>query len=291
MMVGFQPVMPRGCPLVILIANIFSSGIWPPIYLLIAVLGPLVLFAWLIHTFEYLMERRLSSRFGWNSVMATGWLGTPVHELSHALMCVLFQHEIVEIKLFEPDKENRRLGYVLHSYQRGNWYQEIGNFFIGIAPLIGGTCVLLLLLMIFFPDVGRLALFSTSPDLPLWQQVWNSLQQLFSGILNVQNLATIRLWLFLYLVTCVACHMAPSMDDYQGALRGGILLFVLLALASFVIAIFSPDTTTLVSLATPLLVPVITVMITAIILCAVACCLVYLTTEIVDWWRGKRIAR
>ncbi|MGI9516216.1 MAG: hypothetical protein ACR2NP_04155 [Pirellulaceae bacterium] len=270
-----------------LFANIFTDAIWPPIFLLVAALVPLLLFAWLIHLFEALMERRLASRFGWNSVMLTGWLGTPVHELSHALMCVLFRHEIVEMKLFEPDRENRRLGYVIHSYQRGNWYQEIGNFFIGIAPLIGGTCLLLVLLMAFFPDVGRTALFSTSADLPLWPQVGSALQGLFSGLLNVNNLASVRLWLFLYIVTCVGCHMAPSMDDYRGALKGGIMLLILLAVASVVIALVSPDATTLVSIAKPVLVPVITVMIAVIVLCAISTCLVYLATEITDWIRNR----
>ena len=31
--------------------------------------------------------------------IATGFIGTPIHELSHALFCVIFRHKINEIKL------------------------------------------------------------------------------------------------------------------------------------------------------------------------------------------------
>ncbi|MGO0807158.1 hypothetical protein ACTPEF_24675, partial [Clostridioides difficile] len=42
---------------------------------------------------------------------------------------------------FRPieSKNDGILGYVSHSYKKDNLYQSIGNFFIGIAPIIGGT--------------------------------------------------------------------------------------------------------------------------------------------------------
>jgi hypothetical protein len=41
-----------------------------------------------------------------------GWIGTPVHELGHALFCVLFGHTIQDMKLFKPDKADGTLGYI-----------------------------------------------------------------------------------------------------------------------------------------------------------------------------------
>lgn len=268
-----------------LLANALATGLIPAIQLLLIALAPLVFFTWVIHLFERLMLGRLASRFGWNSVLVTGWLGTPIHELSHALMCAVFQHDIVEMELFKPDRKNGRLGYVSHTYQRGNWYQEIGNFFIGVAPLLGGTTVLLALLMIFFPDVARAALLSASPELPLWQQVGSSLTGLFKGLFDPANLIGIRLWLFLYLVICVGSHMAPSMSDYQGATKGGFMLLVLLIISSLAVAFLGPETSTMLTIAKPVVVPVITVMIAVIALCGLATVVVYLLTEIVDQFR------
>ncbi|MGO0916500.1 hypothetical protein ACTPEM_26060, partial [Clostridioides difficile] len=39
-------------------------------------------------------------------------------------------------------KNDGILGYVSHSYKKDNLYQSIGNFFIGIAPIIGGTIMI-----------------------------------------------------------------------------------------------------------------------------------------------------
>ena len=72
------------------------------IKLLAILLAPFALFAIVIHLLERLIQTRLAERFGWNSVLCTGWLGTPIHELSHALMCRVFHHKIDEIALFEP---------------------------------------------------------------------------------------------------------------------------------------------------------------------------------------------
>jgi hypothetical protein len=43
------------------------------------------------------------------------------------------------------------LGYVFHSYNRKSIYQTVGNFFIGIAPIISGTAALFLGLYFLLP--------------------------------------------------------------------------------------------------------------------------------------------
>ena len=257
------------------------------LFLLALVIGPLVLFTWIIHWLEAATQRRLSSRFGWNSVLWTGWLGTPVHELSHALMCLVFQHKIEDMALFQPDRANGRLGYVVHSYQRGNWYQEIGNFFIGIAPLLGGTAALLALLMVFFPETGQQSLFGTDPELPFWSRVSQAMSGLFSGLFQPANLLTPKLWLFIYLVICIGSHMGPSADDYRGALKGGVLLAILLVATSLLVSLVGPDTADLNRTFGSLLVPVVAVLLSVVVLCGLATLAVYLLTDSLDLIRRR----
>ena len=65
---------------------------------------------------------------------ATGVIGTPIHELGHAAMCLVFLHKIVDIKLFQIGDQDGTLGYVSHTYNRKNIWCVIGNYFIGVAP-------------------------------------------------------------------------------------------------------------------------------------------------------------
>ncbi|MBN1770089.1 MAG: hypothetical protein JXB32_02415, partial [Deltaproteobacteria bacterium] len=48
------------------------------------------------------------------------------------------------------------------------------------------------------------------------------------------NLASWRLWLFLYLALCIGSHISPSGPDLRGGLLGGLAFFALLALAGAV---------------------------------------------------------
>ena len=116
---------------------------------MLAAIGiPFVGFALFVHALERFGQRQLAQRFGWKSAMWTGWLGTPIHELSHVALCILFRHRIDEVALFEPDEKSGRLGYVRHSYRSKSWFEELGNPFIAIAPLIGGSLVLLVLVYV-----------------------------------------------------------------------------------------------------------------------------------------------
>ena len=209
----------------------------------LAVLGiliaPLAAFAMVIHWLERVIQSRLSQRFGWKSVLWTGWLGTPIHELSHAAMCILFRHKIVEIALFEPDKEAGRLGYVRHSSHRNDFYAQLGNVFIGLAPLMGGSIVLMLLLWMFYPDAARLALTaSQEAEGGTLGRTLDIAWTICANIVSFENLRSGRFWGFLYLVLCVGSHMAPSPSDYRGAMRGVIYLAVIVIPIVLAVAYF-----------------------------------------------------
>lgn len=119
--------------------------------LLLIIVTPFVLFTLIIHRIERFTQHRLAVRFGWKSILWTGWLGTPIHELSHVAMCIVFRHRIDDVALFEPDVNSGRLGYVRHSFTKSNWFERLGNVFIGLAPLAGGAIALTILLVMFYP--------------------------------------------------------------------------------------------------------------------------------------------
>jgi len=190
---------------------------------------PLAGFALLFHGIEVLVQRRLVQRLGWRAALWTGWIGTPIHEASHVVACWLFGHELEAVALFEPDSQDGRLGYVRHSYQRGNWWQETGNFFIGIAPLLGGATALLLVTWAMYPQLfhaffAMTAELETQPTALSWSRIGPPAQEAWGILTQPANLVSPRLWLYLYLVLCITLHAAPSASDYRGGWKGGLIL-------------------------------------------------------------------
>ncbi len=250
--------------------------------LLLILLAPFVAFAVVIHWFEYLTQRRMSERLDWKSVLWTGWLGTPVHELSHVFMCRVFGHRIDDVALFEPDRDSGRLGYVRHSFEAGNWFQEMGNLFIGIAPLMGGSAVLAILLWLFYPEAAANAAESTrltAGDSSLLQ-VWDSVVAVVSEIVTLSNLATVRFWTFVYLVLCVGSHMAPSRCDYQGASRGVIWVAGILLVSVFLLACVGVNSQQMINGMIGIMGPLFAVLGLAILLCGLTTTLVFSLTAL-----------
>lgn len=200
--------------------------------------GPPAAASLVLHWTERRITGGLMRIAGRWTVLLTGWLGVPIHELSHALMCVLFGHRIDKLVLFHPDPRSGTLGYVNHSWSRKNPLHVVGAFFVGIAPLLGGAAAILLLLHLLLP--GALAVMA--PALPAgpgdaagWSAMWRGLVGMLEHIVRVMfspaSLSSWRLWLFLYLALCIGSHISPSREDLKGSLVGGLAVFALLVVA------------------------------------------------------------
>ena len=214
------------------------------------------------------------------SVLWTGWLGTPIHELSHAAMCWVFRHKIKEIALFEPDRNSGRLGYVVHTFDTRNRFQRVGNFFIGIAPLIGGSIALAVLLWMFYPEAARSALELTGQNAEgdAIEKSIGIATTIFGNVINGQNFFTPRFWVFIYLVLCVGTHMAPSPSDYEGAWNGVFIFGAVLIAGVFLLAVAGVDSDSMVNTMVGTMGPLFAILGLAVVLCSIAAVIVYVIT-------------
>lgn len=172
-------------------------------------------------------------------LMITGAVGTPIHELSHALMCLIFGHRVDEIKLYRPAANDGNLGYVKHSYNKKNIYHQIGNFFIGVAPIICGSGVILLLMWLavpnvfaeFIAEVGLIGSYSYS-NIGMVEigEIFMISIRAFSVVFDFSNADNVWWWVFILLALMISSHMELSGADIKGGVKGLLILMgVLLA--------------------------------------------------------------
>lgn len=204
--------------------------------------GPGSVLTLILHLETGFIQKRALNRLGlrWYLVLF-GWLGTVVHELGHALFCLIFRHKITEIKLLAPDPENGTLGYVKHSYNPQNIYQLAGNFFVGIGPILLGIAVIYLLsywllgLNPFNPGYSFNNVFSHlntwETGRSLFQNLWNSSGHLLGDVFSRQHLSSWQLFLFIYLAFAIGSSITLSPPDIKAALSGfGIILILMFIL-------------------------------------------------------------
>ncbi len=193
----------------------------------------------LLHVTERGTQEWLRRALGWKGVIWwTGWLGTPVHELSHAVVSLAFLHRIHEIKLFEPHPEDGVLGYVRYSFPQSGWrwwLGTIGQFFSGVAPLFGGSLVIVGALALLAPGardvLGESERYAATLASDSASQVVSGfvalVRAVYSGVFTAGDA---RSWVFLYIALAIGAHMGPSPADLKGGAGGfGLLVLGLLA--------------------------------------------------------------
>jgi hypothetical protein len=203
-------------------------------------LGPGLALGLALHVLSSFVNRRASRYLGRAYYLLFGWLGTAVHEVGHAVFCLLFAHRITDVKLFDFAPRDGSLGYVRHSYDRSSLYQRAGNFFIGIGPIIFGTLVVIAaarwllgaeVLARMRPAAwdGGLARSPTA-WVVLAGQVAAGAGEALGALLVPSRLADWRAWAFLYVAFTVGSSISLSIDDLKGAFSGfaTIVLLVLI---------------------------------------------------------------
>jgi len=250
---------------------------------LACVLGPLAACALVLHQLQRMLSATLTTTFGPRSMLVTGWLGVPIHELAHVAACLTFMHEIEEVKLFAPDPETGSLGLVRHHAPQGNPWAAIGRLFIAVAPLGGGALALGLAAHLLMPDVElfRDPLALTGPTDAIGR-AW----EVTVALLDPARLGDWRAWVFLYVATCVGAHLAPSGADLREVPRGALALVVALLASNLVAGAFGGAPPELVARAAALTTPVVALMSVAAFVCALVLALALAVTACVERARG-----
>ena len=186
----------------------------------------------------------LGGASGFKIIKGVSIIGTPVHELGHAMMCVVFGHKIHEMKLYSPEPADKngyvQLGYVSHSYNKKNWYQSLGTLFIGLGPIFSGIGVVTLVLYLCFPTsistFFSAAFSALSSGESFFKVIWQ-------GLLLPINMLTedgFFLWKILgvLVIFSVTMHVTLSGADIKNSVRGLVIYLLLALVFAFVTALF-----------------------------------------------------
>ena len=197
-------------------------------------IGVIWLFGFLISLCNKSFYRNFGS-WGKTACYITGAIGTPIHECSHALFCIIFGHRIEQIKLFQISSEDGTLGYVWHSYNRRNIYHLIGNFFIGIAPILIITALLYLLALPLAPQMltsifGQVNSLDTAQG---FQSIFPTLWEIIKIIFSQAN--SFKWWIFILIGAFLCLHMTLSAEDIKSAFSGASILVLLLLLTNIIL--------------------------------------------------------
>ena len=161
--------------------------------------------------------------FGFKAYILFISVSTILHEAGHAVMCLVFRHRIIEFRPLPTGREKGQTGLVLHGWDSGNIYQSIGNFFIGVAPMIVGISLIYVLTILCFGEFcswhytvpgGRMhwvdAVRRITPDAA------EGLKTLF----RPGNFADARFYIYLAVLMVIGNSIAPSVSDIRNSAMG-----------------------------------------------------------------------
>lgn len=211
----------------------------------VLILGGFILCGFILGILETETNRNLFNSFGTPGVVLTSFLGTPVHEIGHAIMALIFGHKIVKMKLLQFNSPDGTLGYVNHSYNPKNFYQRAGNFFIALGPLFSGTAVLFTAMYFFLPNSFTLIAKSLVKTQYLKFSVqkfigyfFENFKTVFFSIFTQANIYNIHFWIFIVIAICISSHIALSSKDLEGMIDGLVVAFFAISAINFLVYAF-----------------------------------------------------
>lgn len=213
---------------------------------LFLLLGLLICVGFLLGVLEKYSNKFLYKALGPRGVLATAWIGTPVHELGHLLQCFIWGHRVTKVKFLQLNNPNGVLGYVEHQYNPSSIYHQIGNFFIGMGPVFSGIGALMLGMYVLVPEsfysfsayIGN-HVSTGSNDLMV---IVSAALSITKSLFTLENLLNPLFWIFLVFAVSISSHISLSKADIYGASRGLQMIFFVLFITNLIAGFFDIDT-------------------------------------------------
>ena len=184
-------------------------------------IGVFIIFGLVVALFEKAFHV-FTGKTGRFLVIVTSVVGTPIHELGHALMCILFGHKITAMSLWQPNNKDGLLGYVEHTYNKRNPYQLLGNLFIGLGPIFSGLLVIFGVLSLCFPMTLNGYMTSSQLLLSEGNNLFHVFVESLKLIPSVLSEGSISIWLKvlgIIIILSVCLHINLSPMDIKGSMR------------------------------------------------------------------------
>ena len=255
-------------------------------------------FGLLIQFVSQLTFKSLANSMGQWGTYIVAWLGTPIHELGHAVFCVVFFHRIEEIHFFKPDETTGTLGYVYHKWNPKNPWQVVGNFFIGIGPMVLGSAVLFALFYFLIPDSAGVwgsigdkinTLGDGSPFTSYLTVFKDSALLILSHIFTWSNLGLWQFWVFLYVSVCIASNVRLSWADVKGSFSAIGCVVLPLMIVSLILMLAGSGSSTFTPYVTPALGVIYSFLVLALILAVIGFIIIYFFSGMIYWLRTRSI--
>jgi hypothetical protein len=212
---------------------------------LIYLFGVIIAVGFIIGFIERYIHTYLVLAFGKRGILFTAWIGTPVHELGHLLQCFIWGHRVTGVKLLQINDTSGVLGYVEHQYNRNSIYHQVGNFFIGVGPIISGIVSLIVGMYFLVPQSFQtftsLIYQNATQQIVGLEETFGVVSTLVKGLFSQENLVNPLFWIYMLLGICISSHIALSKQDMKGSARGLIAIFVVLLLIKLVTGLLGFD--------------------------------------------------
>lgn len=186
--------------------------------------------------FNSIIESQATKYTYWNfgklGLFISSFIGTTIHELSHAFFVVIFGNTITKYKLFPKISQignNEPLGYVQYSYRK-NFIGMLSLFFIGIGPILGGPLVILVFLKLLLPTIYSNIYNSIIVNLAETNNIFilliNTVVTFIKSIFSLEILCNWKFYLFIIIASSIACHVTLSWADIKGAFKGFLFIII-----------------------------------------------------------------